>query len=739
MYHKTLIKDDFGQHYTIQTYIDPKIRGSLSPKEFSDQHLAQQFVQRLQVPTGYWHGLMQDIGSVSPMMNESDMICAVCERIVTGRIKVFPVNPPSPTSDSPKKRTIQTTDKVFHFVPSVEQLLNKTDTKNFKSVDEAKSFLQGLKPDTEQLKGMASELNIPVPVTASANPTELSHAIAESMAAGDTVVMVDNIASATQPTMVEAATAAVVQQAGLGPEEGKKQEEKKEEPDCVYQKLKVTCKHGRSITLDPATPAKDGEVHKLQVVSCQNEKLKDVFDILTIDADITDVCSSHQTNFITVSDSEAKLIGQQSDGKLAKIKSPSKHIKIGSGSSVLKYLWLPNVEADGVRNFKVTTNKTCDFSQFEGKARSILIEVFPHMKWSLSFNVNLGEYKNNKKPSKNKLAFDGSLKLEQDNEKADEFSVDYKKKLEVFDGTLNNFKKILDKNIFDKFSDGRDIDVKVTLPKITLNYDTQFKEKSGSPLIVRTHSFAFKADPFIRISASVDILPVIIKFLSSWWSSLFNVFFDWVKQKHGKEDGKAHIETNMAFVVTVEGDLGAKFTHDRDESENTKLTGEPVTSKIAFKVEGEAKLDGHVYVVKVMVVVKIGMESSIDIGLSMGSDDLKDDKAGNKEENNDDSAPYVSLDFMFNGIKLYLEKEIQLRLEKNTKNTQASDADDVFGEVADEVLAEDDEIGAKEIKRSEPRVWLKMSDKHQFKYYLDKEDREKVESQKELQAEAAQK
>lgn len=66
MYDKILIKDDFGRHYTIQTYVNPRFRGNLRPKEFPDHHLgAAQFVQRLQVPTGYWQGLMQDIGGVS--------------------------------------------------------------------------------------------------------------------------------------------------------------------------------------------------------------------------------------------------------------------------------------------------------------------------------------------------------------------------------------------------------------------------------------------------------------------------------------------------------------------------------------------------------------------------------------------------------------------------------------------------------------------------------------------------
>jgi len=221
MYDKTLIKDNFGQHYTIQTYVNPQIRGSLSPKEFPDQHLAQQFVQRLQVPIGYWQGLMHDVGSIgSPMMSEADVVCAVCERIVSGQLKIFAISPPNLSSDSPKKRAIQTSDKVYHFVPSVEQLLNKTETKHFNRVEDAKIFLQELNSDTEQLKGMASELNIAIPVTA--NPAELSQVIAESLVAGDTVVMVDTITSATPQAKLEAvldSSGVGNQKADLGPHE----------------------------------------------------------------------------------------------------------------------------------------------------------------------------------------------------------------------------------------------------------------------------------------------------------------------------------------------------------------------------------------------------------------------------------------------------------------------------------------------------------------------------------------
>jgi len=136
--------------------------------------------------------------------------------------------------------------------------------------------------------------------------------------------------------------------------------------------------------------------------------------------------------------------------------------------------------------------------------------------------------------------------------------------------------------------------------------------------------------------------------------------------------------------------------------------------------EGEAKMDGHVYVVKVEVLLKAGVESSIEVGLRLGSEDIKADES-------DDSAPFVSLDFMFNGVKVYLEKEVQVTLVKNTaKQVGGSKDDDMFGDVNDSETPPD--ASGKEAQKYE-KVWLKMSDKHQFKYYLNADDREEVKAQ----------
>ncbi|MFK5950577.1 MAG: hypothetical protein QM500_17630 [Methylococcales bacterium] len=193
---------------------------------------------------------------------------------------------------------------------------------------------------------------------------------------------------------------------------------------------------------------------------------------------------------------------------------------------------------------------------------------------------------------------------------------------------------------------------------------------------------------------------------------------------YGEAKGKDEINAKISFKVSIGGDLGAKFTHKRDENEKTVLEGEPVKSKITIKAEGEAKMDGHIYVVKVEVLLKAGVESSIELGLSLSTDDTSQNVS-------DDSAPFVSLDFMFNGVKAYLEKELQISLEKITPEQVGEERDDdMFGDIVEDVP----DASGKEVQKYE-KVWLKMSKKHQFKYYLDSDDNEDIKVQDTLNKE----
>ena len=722
-----LVKDHFGHYFKIQTSKDKPAPLSLKAEVFRSNAQAAQFINNLKAPISFWSKIVNSETLIlKSISNEKQLKEAVAALFSRGKIKAFKIDIPSLSEHAPEKRSVKDSNKNTHtFVPASSLLItNPREVKKFTNTTEANKYLKELSPNKVELQNLAKELDMPAKVA----DDELLSLVAEGLASGTIVVVVDRYSAPPSSGAEEDGTVHSDKDASKGPEAAAVVAADKtdsKEPECIYKKMTLSCRHGRSVTLDPASPPKDGEITRLQIVSSQNEDLKEkgtpVFDILTVDAEIDDVCPSHQTNFITIGDSEAKLIGQQSNGKLAKFKSPSKAMLVGNGASVLKYLWLPNVEKDGVKHYKVSANNSCDFSHFDGKEKSIQVDVYPYMKWNLNFNINLGTIKNDSKPSNNKMAFGGALKLQQDNEKADEFSADYKKKLAVFEKTLNNFQNIINNNIFDKFKDGRDIEIDVTLPKVTLGYETQFKEKPGSNLVVRTHEFSFEAAPFINIKASVDILPIIIAYLSSWWSQPFNAFFDWVKQKYGKLAGKDEINAGISFKVSIDGDLGAKFTHKRDESEKTTTEGEPVKSKITIKAEGEAKMDGHVYVVKVEVLLKAGVESSIEVGLSLGSDEIKSDEK-------DDSAPFVSLDFMFNGVKVYLEKEVQVSLIKDTTNEIGSDKDSDMFEDVDDTQAPPDTSG-KESQKYE-KVWLKMSDKHQFKYYLDADDREEIKSQK---------
>ena len=223
MFDKTVVKDNFGQHYTIQKHVNPMIRGKLNQKEFPDQHLARDFVRRLEVPNGYWHGLLNEAGDMhSPMMSEMDLECAVCERISNGQLKVFPVNPPK-SGSSLKNRTIQTKQEIYQFATPDVLLLNKREVMHFNSTKDAQALLLSLSPSEEQLRAIAADLKIFI--AANSGSAEISTAIAESLVKGDAVVTRDLISSATPALPVmEVANSVGNRKADLGPHESEPNE-----------------------------------------------------------------------------------------------------------------------------------------------------------------------------------------------------------------------------------------------------------------------------------------------------------------------------------------------------------------------------------------------------------------------------------------------------------------------------------------------------------------------------------
>ena len=140
MYDKTLVKDAHGRHYTILKYVSPQIQAQLSPKEFLDQQHAHRFLQDLDVPTGYWQGLLSEVSSyASPIMNEFELEGAVSEVIASGQLKVFAVSLPASDS-SPEKRTITTSEAHYAFIKPEAQLLSDGEALHFQNEAEAQAL-----------------------------------------------------------------------------------------------------------------------------------------------------------------------------------------------------------------------------------------------------------------------------------------------------------------------------------------------------------------------------------------------------------------------------------------------------------------------------------------------------------------------------------------------------------------------------------------------------------------------
>jgi len=382
-----LVKDHFGQFYKIQTSKDKTVSTALQAELFRSNAQAKTFINNLTAPVSFWSKIYHSESLfVEAILNDNHLKSEIAELLHKGRVKAYKIDIPTPSNHPPEKRTVQDSSKNNHtFTPASTLLISSPkEVKSFANKADAEKYLSEISADDKQLKTIASELNLPADDLGAGN---ISDVISTALASGELVVVVDRYSAPpkAEETAQDSANNSVGNRkvelsSGAGVAAASTQAVANDDkPDCIYKKFTLTCRHGRSVTLDPAKPLDDGQVTRLQIVSSRNEDLKDngqpVFDILTVNAEIDDVCPGHQTNFISNGDSEAKLIGMQSNGELAKFKSPSKELLVGNGGSVLKYLWLPNVEADGTKHYKISANQSCDFSHFSGKDRWMFILI----------------------------------------------------------------------------------------------------------------------------------------------------------------------------------------------------------------------------------------------------------------------------------------------------------------------------------------------------------------------------
>lgn len=206
-----IIQDEFGQRYVLKTSAVHFEQSDFKAKSFWNRESTQSFVQRLNVPHGYWRGLLQQFSSIPALhsLHEQQIEYYTSELLISGKIHLYPLPKQKGDEHAPQKRAIKSSDDVTYLFTEASLLLTSSprEVKSFSSKEDAEIFIKELNTDDEKLQTIASELDINVPTTASVNPAELTTAIVAALVAGTIIVLVDRVSTvpASKSEVVEAA------------------------------------------------------------------------------------------------------------------------------------------------------------------------------------------------------------------------------------------------------------------------------------------------------------------------------------------------------------------------------------------------------------------------------------------------------------------------------------------------------------------------------------------------------
>jgi len=656
MFSATILQDPHGHTYKLHGPGDPVIVGELSCKQFSNAIEAQSFIRSLRVPMGYWDDLVHRCGPMpSHCANKEDHIG---ELLASGHLKLYPVMSQAKQQATAKDRTIKTRDGKRHqFMDAGAKLSHdRSALKEFSKADEAHAYLDKLGMDEKQLKAMAKSLDVSLPATA-VDGTAVTAAIAKAMAAKQIVVVVKDTTSVPKqeaPAAAPGSSAGHVKMdsAGAAPVaaevvEKKTDAEEEKKPECKRQSFKVSCRHGRTVEVTPDTK----HMPTLAVVSSTKKMLDEdkqqLLDQIIIESDISDICGTHKKGHLKTTDNSGEIVDHEKEGVKAVINTPSEKVSLHFG--FLKYLWMDNITP---RRFEVN-HASCDKDKLKNAGSGVAIEVYPNVQLVGTVHLGMGSgsakivedsdkkgaFK--KELSKKRFSFGGSLKLIQEDNQP-EISTEF---LDTVKDTVSEIESVSNalQDIIGKFDEGRKPAIEITWPNFAVEFSSKIAEKNASPSeITRDFSVKFKADPFIKLSGEVDILPILLSPLlgGAVGKNIIDKLLENMEEGWGSEESWAHLKAKASIILSLSGELKAEFGVEGSNKTVTAVTGVPVEFSFGFEAKGEIKVDGHLLKVKIEIVAGIGIKSSIDVGL-----EFKDDETG----------LYWKPKFMFNGIKAYIE------------------------------------------------------------------------------------
>lgn len=632
----SIIKNRYGECYKLQLPRDVNPQLTLKASTFWNPQSTQQFIKNLTVSPGYWREIVAEYSTLPgpASLSETEIEQRVSDLLLQGQLKLYPVNIPDLVEHPPEKRVIKSSDNIlYRFAPSSTLLLsNLSETKKFSNQDDAKSFLSEISNDPDELKTISHELGLPLPETSLVNQGQITETLSKALVDGEVVIIVDKTSSvpASKKETLDKNNIGN-RAAGLGVAQENEAKAEEKEHLCTLNTMTLSCKHGRSVSLDPskAIDPKTGgaNIIYLDVTSASKSSPQKDHELLTAKIEVEDKCGNHKKAPYSISSDSVQLVNDNF-GNLIKFYSPGEELNLTT--EFYKYIWLPSIKP---RSYKISPPSFCNMTKFKGKTKSIKVNVYPDIKWDIGLDIGFGQVKASNTSPKNKSKSESHVierKIEQEvfsvqgkaecthgNDTID-FVGKFNNKFDVLKQEITDQNALLSK-VFGKFEDGDNHSVTLDLPKLSFNGTSSIAEKKGSPDVDVKWDYNIKASPLIGIKAEVDVLPMLIR--SSGWGSLFLPLLSELKEKYANPDGSIGVQLEASIILSIAGkvefDLNftdKTFVHD----EKTELRS--LKFDVPFLCKGEMKAKGHLLIFSATLGVLAKLNSGFAYEMLMGAD-----------------------------------------------------------------------------------------------------------------------
>jgi len=628
----SLLQNQYGQYYKLQTPSETQASLALQPRSFWNPELTCIFIRQLKTPHDYWHRVLQRVHRGNTRhLSQHQIHRLISQLLIDGKLHLYPVKPINPLETPPEKVTIKASGDASYRFADVSTLLltSPKEVKRFASTKDAEAFINQLNPDKEQLKTIATHLEVPLDHKTASSADGISSAIAESLASGKAIIIVDRTSISPPPPEEPQENKSSVgnRKADLGGSSAAVAVVEASEKPCTLHKYTIQCSHSRTMTLDPKEQ-QEGVIQKLSVVSPSSNADKSKQETISVNLDLETPCAGHAREQVSVNQECASFIGP-TYGKTVKIRTPSEPLDVSE--NFYRLLWLPSIKP---LQYKICPSMSyCHTEDFDGKGKSICVDVYPEISWDLELRMGYGEIsaKDETPDDKNKdttgvverkidvetFSVSGSAKCTYENETI-EFAKDFRTKFDTLKSEMDGQNGLLS-TIFGRFQEGDNHHVSIKLPNIAFSGKSSIAEKAGSPDVGVKWDYTLKADPLIDIEANADVLPMLIR--SSVWGNYFLKLLKELKDRYSNPDGSISAELEASIILSIAGKVEFEFNFVNNEFVTDKEIKPRIFKvEIPFSCEGKAFAKGKIFVFSAEMAVTANLNSGFGYQLAIGED-----------------------------------------------------------------------------------------------------------------------